>query len=78
VIFYQQDIPAKESTGLYMFQNLIPNQNYSISVTMRNEVGEGPPQTTYISTTPLESVGTLQKMLIKKPLYEDLTFQYKK
>ncbi|XP_012234446.2 proto-oncogene tyrosine-protein kinase ROS isoform X2 [Linepithema humile] len=61
-----KDIPVKESTGLYMFQNLIPDQNYSISVTMRNEVGEGPPQTTYISTTPLESIvkDTQQPILI--------------
>lgn len=43
-----------------MFQNLEPNQNYSVSVTMRNGVGEGPPATIYISTTP-EPIGMLQE-----------------
>lgn len=40
-----------------MFQNLKPNKNYSISVTMRNGVGEGPPAVTYVTTTP-EPAGT--------------------
>lgn len=40
-----------------MFQNLEPNKNYSVSVTMRNSVGEGPPATIYISTNP-EPTGT--------------------
>lgn len=61
VIFYRQDIPVSENTDHYMFQNLEPNQNYSVSVTMRNGVGEGPPATIYISTTP-EPTGTLQKV----------------
>jgi len=43
-----------------MFQDLKPNQNYSVSVTMRNGVGESPPATIYISTTP-EPTGTLQE-----------------
>lgn len=47
-----QDIPASENTDHYMFQNLEPNKNYSISVTMRNGVGEGPPAVTYVVTTP--------------------------
>jgi len=58
--FYRQDIPVSENTDHYMFQNLEPNQNYSVSVTMRNSVGEGPPATIYISTTP-EPTGTLRE-----------------
>lgn len=45
-----------------MFQNLEPNKNYSISVTMRNGVGEGPPAVTYIMTTP-EPAGTFHREL---------------
>lgn len=67
IIFYQQDIPVNttvipENTNHYMFQNLKPNQNYSVSVTMRNEVGEGPPAIIYISTT-REPTGMLQKYI---------------
>lgn len=57
VIFCRQDIPVSENTDHYMFQNLEPNQNYSVSVTMRNGVGEGPPAIIYISTMP-EPTGT--------------------
>lgn len=79
VIFYRQDIPVSENTDHYMFQNLEPNQNYSVSVTMRNGVGEGPPATIYISTTP-EPTGTLQKNeymfnVNEKNLAHNLTFQ---
>lgn len=45
-----------------MFQNLEPNQNYSVSVTMRNGVGEGPPAIIYISTT-REPTGTLRRVI---------------
>ncbi|XP_011637649.1 proto-oncogene tyrosine-protein kinase ROS isoform X2 [Pogonomyrmex barbatus] len=45
-----KDIPVSENTDHYMFQNLEPNQNYSVSVTMRNSVGEGPPAITNICT----------------------------
>lgn len=60
VIFYQQDIPTTDYIKHYMFQNLKPNQNYSINVTMRNGVGEGPPAIVYIFTT-REPTGTLRK-----------------
>lgn len=63
VIFYQQDIPVTENTNHYMFQNLEPNQNYSVSVTMRNGVGEGPSAIINISTT-REPTGALQKKCI--------------
>ncbi|CAD1471670.1 unnamed protein product, partial [Heterotrigona itama] len=55
-----KDIPASENTDHYMFQNLKPNKNYSISVTMRNGVGEGPPAVTYVTTTP-EPAGTFRR-----------------
>ncbi|XP_011346152.2 proto-oncogene tyrosine-protein kinase ROS isoform X2 [Ooceraea biroi] len=55
-----KDIPVSENTDHYMFQNLEPNQNYSVSVTMRNGVGEGPPATIYISTTPEPTVKDTQ------------------
>lgn len=40
-----------------MFKNLLPNRNYTLSVSMRNGVGEGPPATTVVSTPP-EPAGT--------------------
>lgn len=61
IIFYQQDVPVNDSH--YMFQNLEARKNYSISVTMRNGVGEGPAATVYISTTP-EPTCTFQKIYI--------------
>lgn len=62
VLFYQQDIPVTENSNHYMFQNLEPNQNYSVSVTMRNGVGEGPPAIIYISTI-REPTGTLRSVI---------------
>ncbi|XP_046814673.1 proto-oncogene tyrosine-protein kinase ROS isoform X2 [Vespa crabro] len=60
-----KDIPASENTDHYMFQNLEPNKNYSVSVTMRNSVGEGPPATIHISTNPEPTVkDTEQPILI--------------
>ncbi|XP_034172667.2 receptor protein-tyrosine kinase sevenless isoform X5 [Osmia lignaria lignaria] len=64
------DIPASENTtclkimGHYMFQNLEPNQNYSISVTMRNGVGEGPSAVTCITTTPEPAVKDTQQPIL--------------
>ncbi|XP_020283790.1 proto-oncogene tyrosine-protein kinase ROS isoform X2 [Pseudomyrmex gracilis] len=58
------DIPAKENTDHYMFQNLEPNKNYSISLTMRNEVGEGPCATVYIFTPKPTVKDTQQPILI--------------
>lgn len=59
-----KDIPASENTDHYMFQNLEPNKNYSISVTMRNGVGEGPPAVTYIMTTPEPAVKDTQQPIL--------------
>ncbi|XP_014608086.1 PREDICTED: proto-oncogene tyrosine-protein kinase ROS isoform X1 [Polistes canadensis] len=60
-----KDIPASENTDHYMFQNLKPNKTYSVSVTMRNSVGEGPPATIHISTNPEPTVkDTEQPILI--------------
>ncbi|XP_070164576.1 proto-oncogene tyrosine-protein kinase ROS isoform X4 [Polyergus mexicanus] len=58
------DIPATENTNHYMFQNLEPNQNYSVSVTMRNGVGEGPPAIIYISTTREPTVKDTQQPIL--------------
>lgn len=41
-----------------MFKNLQPDRNYTLSVSMRNGVGEGPPATTVVSTPP-EPTGTM-------------------
>ncbi|XP_036141230.1 proto-oncogene tyrosine-protein kinase ROS isoform X3 [Monomorium pharaonis] len=59
-----KDIPVSENTDHYMFQNLKPNQNYSVNVTMRNSVGEGPPATIYISTTPEPTVKDTQQPIL--------------
>ncbi|XP_076244805.1 receptor protein-tyrosine kinase sevenless isoform X2 [Calliopsis andreniformis] len=59
-----KDIPASENTDHYMFQNLEPNKNYSISVTMRNGVGEGPPAVHYITTTPEPAVKDTQQPIL--------------
>ncbi|XP_023290821.1 proto-oncogene tyrosine-protein kinase ROS isoform X2 [Orussus abietinus] len=59
-----KDIPAAENTDHYMFQNLEPNKNYSVSVTMRNGVGEGPPAVIYISTTPEPAVKDMQQPIL--------------
>ncbi|XP_069689840.1 proto-oncogene tyrosine-protein kinase ROS isoform X2 [Periplaneta americana] len=60
-----KDIPASESTDFYMFKNLEPNRNYTLSVCMRNGVGEGPPAITLVSTPPEPTVkDTLQPVLI--------------
>jgi hypothetical protein len=40
-----------------MFKNLLPDRNYTLSVSMRNGVGEGPPATNLVSTPP-EPTGT--------------------
>ncbi|XP_015429752.1 PREDICTED: proto-oncogene tyrosine-protein kinase ROS [Dufourea novaeangliae] len=59
-----KDIPTSENTDHYMFQNLEPNKNYSISVTMRNEAGEGPPAVIYITTTPEPAVKDTQQPIL--------------
>ncbi|XP_076667958.1 receptor protein-tyrosine kinase sevenless isoform X2 [Andrena cerasifolii] len=59
-----KDIPASENTDHYMFQNLEPNKNYSISVTMRNGVGEGPPAVISITTTPEPAVKDTQQPIL--------------
>lgn len=35
-----------------MFQNLEPNRNYTVSVSMRNSVGLGPASQVLVSTPP--------------------------
>ncbi|KAL6432278.1 hypothetical protein ACFW04_006732 [Cataglyphis niger] len=59
-----KDIPVTENSNHYMFQNLEPNQNYSVSVTMRNGVGEGPPAIIYISTTREPTVKDTQQPIL--------------
>jgi len=52
-----------------MFKNLLPNRNYTLSVSMRNGVGEGPPATTTVSTPPeptgTKTVSKLYHMVLK-------------
>lgn len=45
-----QDIPAENN--FYMFQNLLPGRNYTVSVGMRNGVGAGPSAKILVSTPP--------------------------
>ncbi|XP_032680151.1 proto-oncogene tyrosine-protein kinase ROS isoform X3 [Odontomachus brunneus] len=61
-----KDIPASENTTRdhYMFRNLKSNQNYTVSVTMRNGVGEGPPAIICISTTPEPAVKDTQEPIL--------------
>ncbi|XP_021913370.1 proto-oncogene tyrosine-protein kinase ROS isoform X3 [Zootermopsis nevadensis] len=55
------DIAASENTNFYMFKNLVPDRNYTLSVSMRNVVGEGPPATTLVSTPPEPTVKDTRK-----------------
>ncbi|XP_014482097.1 PREDICTED: proto-oncogene tyrosine-protein kinase ROS isoform X2 [Dinoponera quadriceps] len=61
-----KDIPASENTTRdhYMFRNLKSNQNYNVSVTMRNGVGEGPPAIICISTMPEPTVKDTQEPIL--------------
>lgn len=63
VIILFQDIPISQDT--FMFQNLEPNKNYSVALTMRNADGEGPATSCFI-TTLLEPEGMhfLRKIII--------------
>ncbi|XP_055536181.1 proto-oncogene tyrosine-protein kinase ROS isoform X2 [Wyeomyia smithii] len=45
-----KDIPESNTSRHYMFEKLAPERNYSVSVTMRNPEGEGPPSTTFVRT----------------------------
>ncbi|XP_008552558.1 proto-oncogene tyrosine-protein kinase ROS isoform X3 [Microplitis demolitor] len=58
------DIPASENTDHYMFQNLKPNQNYSVSVSMRNAIGDGPPTVIYITTPSEPAVKDTQQPIL--------------
>ncbi|OXU31361.1 hypothetical protein TSAR_014934 [Trichomalopsis sarcophagae] len=46
--FQLKDIPVSQDT--FMFQNLEPNTNYSITLTMRNGDGEGPATSAFVET----------------------------
>ncbi|XP_043279081.1 proto-oncogene tyrosine-protein kinase ROS isoform X3 [Venturia canescens] len=59
-----KDIPASENTDHYMFQNLVPNKNYTISVSMRNAEGAGPPAVIYITTPPEPAVKDMQQPIL--------------
>lgn len=47
-----------------MFPNLMPLQNYTISISMRNEVGSGPAAEVSVMTPP-EKLGTSNPMRFK-------------
>ncbi|XP_015109279.1 proto-oncogene tyrosine-protein kinase ROS [Diachasma alloeum] len=59
-----KDIPAPDNTDHYMFQNLKPNQNYSVSVSMRNAIGDGPPAVIYITTPSEPAVKDTQQPIL--------------
>lgn len=46
-----------------MFQNLVPSTNYTVSVAMRNGIGEGPVAAVFVAT-PKEPEGTIITILI--------------
>jgi hypothetical protein len=54
----KQDIPAENT--FYMFRNLRPSHNYTISIKMRNGIGSGPSAKVTVST-PSESLGNATK-----------------
>ncbi|XP_065076468.1 proto-oncogene tyrosine-protein kinase ROS isoform X3 [Ochlerotatus camptorhynchus] len=47
-----KDIPESNSSRYYIFEKLHPERNYSVSVSMLNPEGKGPPSTTYVKTPP--------------------------
>nr|CAD7258653.1 unnamed protein product [Timema shepardi] len=60
-----KDIPTANNTNFYMCKNLLPDRNYSVSVAMRNGVGEGPSVSILVSTPPEQTVeDKLKPMLI--------------
>lgn len=48
-----------------MFQNLVPSRNYTVSVAMRNGVGEGPPATVFVATPKEKREGFLFHIYLK-------------
>ncbi|XP_055642898.1 proto-oncogene tyrosine-protein kinase ROS isoform X2 [Toxorhynchites rutilus septentrionalis] len=61
-----KDIPESNSSRYYIFEKLYPERNYSVSVTMRNPEGEGPPSVSYVQTPsqPLDLEEDIQPTLI--------------
>ncbi|XP_058444154.1 protein sevenless isoform X2 [Malaya genurostris] len=61
-----KDIPESNSSRYYIFEKLTAERNYSVSVTMRNPEGEGPPSVTYVQTPtqPLDLEEDIQPTLI--------------
>lgn len=45
-----------------MFHNLVPSRNYTVTVAMRNGVGEGPAASIFVST-PDEPAGILFRII---------------
>ncbi|GLH07146.1 Protein sevenless [Gryllus bimaculatus] len=59
-----KDIPASENTAFYLFRNLQANRNYSISLSMRNNVGEGPAAVTFVTTPSGPTVKDTQQPIL--------------
>nr|CAD7420676.1 unnamed protein product [Timema poppensis] len=65
ILLVFKDIPTANNTNFYMCKNLLPDRNYSVSVAMRNGVGEGPSVSILVSTPPEQTVeDKLKPMLI--------------
>ncbi|XP_054270502.1 proto-oncogene tyrosine-protein kinase ROS isoform X2 [Macrosteles quadrilineatus] len=58
------DIPASENKDFYMFQNLMPSRNYSVSVSMRNAAGLGPVATAFVTTPAFAEVKETQQLIL--------------
>ncbi|CAG2066233.1 unnamed protein product, partial [Timema podura] len=56
ILLVFKDIPTANNTNFYMCKNLLPDRNYSVSVAMRNGVGEGPSVSILVSTPPEQTV----------------------
>ncbi|XP_030754698.1 proto-oncogene tyrosine-protein kinase ROS-like isoform X3 [Sitophilus oryzae] len=58
-----KDVPS--TTSFYLYQNLQPERNYTVSVQMRNSYGSGPPATVHVSTPKVKRVaGNPEPVLI--------------
>ncbi|RZF32704.1 hypothetical protein LSTR_LSTR004132, partial [Laodelphax striatellus] len=59
-----KDIPASGNKDFYMFQNLQPGRNYSVSIAMRNAAGLGPAAATLVTTPAYARVKEVQQLIL--------------
>ncbi|XP_043482361.1 proto-oncogene tyrosine-protein kinase ROS isoform X2 [Leptopilina heterotoma] len=59
-----KEVPATEILNYYVFRNLEPSRNYSVSVSMRNAEGDGPSAIIHVSTSSESVVKDTEKPLL--------------